>query len=264
VASGQYHSLAIAKDGSVWAWGFNGSGQTGERGPEARLIPSRVEGVVDATALAAGATFSLALTRDGRVWAWGSNVYGTLGQGSFGGDYPRPVEVVGLPRMVAIASGWQHALAVAEDGSVWAWGSNSGGQLGDGTHESSAAPVRLAGVENASGLSGGLYHSLAVARDGGLWAWGRHGFRTLGLNGQRADRTVPVQVPLPGAAVSAAAGTHGSLVLLADGTVWGWQASATEAGPVYSKLPGFPVQITDLDRVTAVASGASHALVIRR
>jgi alpha-tubulin suppressor-like RCC1 family protein len=111
-----------------------------------------VVGLTNALAIAAGYNHSLALVSNETVYAWGDNTYGQIGNGTTGttGE-PIPIQTVGLSNIVAIAAGEYHNLALKSDGTVWAWGYNSHGQLGDGT--TTGAGV---GIEQCSGHCGGL------------------------------------------------------------------------------------------------------------
>ncbi|WP_174590684.1 RCC1 domain-containing protein [Methanocella conradii] len=149
------HALAVKEDGSVWAWGFNYKGQLGTGGvslsDQGRISlgreadnynPDIVRGVSDAKAVAAGGSHSVALASDGSVWAWGSNSDGQLGLGHAGGsDVTSPTRVQGIEGVTAIAAGMYHTLALKGDGSVWAWGSNSDGQLGNASFSAASSPV---------------------------------------------------------------------------------------------------------------------------
>jgi uncharacterized protein (TIGR03437 family) len=136
------HSLALKSDGTVWEWGCGGA--------VASSTPVQVSGLTAVAGIAAGAEHSLALKNDGTIWAWGSNCYGQLGDGTGTCDWPpivtTPVEVSGLTGVVAVAAGGWHSLAVKEDGTVWAWGWNEYGQLGDGTTTNRLAAVRVSGL----------------------------------------------------------------------------------------------------------------------
>ncbi len=141
VAAGGFHSLALDASGSVWAWGHNWDGQLGDGSVADRHAPVRVVGMSDAVAIAAGENSSYAITRDGRLWAWGWNREGELGTGSAESysSLARPIE--GLAGFQGVAGGFSSALALRSDGTVWAWGRNFEGQLGDATFAQRKQPV---------------------------------------------------------------------------------------------------------------------------
>ena len=192
-AAGRYHSLALGQDGSLWAWGSNSFGQLGDGTTTASPSPARVAGLPPISAVAAGESHSLALGQDGSLWAWGQNSLGQLGDGTTASDSPSPARVAGLPPIAAVAAGNAHSLAVGQDGSLWAWGYNLYGQLGDGTTSTRLSPTRVAGLPPISAVAAGFSYSLAVGQDGSLWAWGRNDSGQLG-DGTTSDRFAPVRV----------------------------------------------------------------------
>ncbi len=150
VAAGSEYAVALLSDGTVRAWGRNDQYQLGNGGtPSTSAYPIQVLGaggsgyLSDIVAIAAGAYHGLALSASGAVYAWGQNTKGQLGNGGTSYGLPYPIMVAGLPRIVAISAGGQHSLAVAEDGTVWAWGENSSGQLGDGSATIRTTPVKV-------------------------------------------------------------------------------------------------------------------------
>src|SRR5690606_31035614 len=153
IAAGLRHSLAVRTDGTVWAWGENGSeGRLGDGTTFRRLSPVQVSGLTGIADVAAGATHSRALGADGTVWAWGGNVDGQLGDGSTTTRLT-PLQVLGLAGVSRISAGEHLSLAVQNDGasggSVWSWGRNAHGQLGDGSTLSRSIPVLVNGVSGA-------------------------------------------------------------------------------------------------------------------
>ena len=134
IAGGTAHSLALKSDGTVWAWGANYTGQLGNGTTTDSYIPVAVSSLSGVTAIASGGAHSLAVKSDGTVWAWGFNDRGQLGNGTTTlNPNPTPVQVSGLSGAIAIAGGNSHSLAVKSDGTVWAWGANGAGQLGNGS-----------------------------------------------------------------------------------------------------------------------------------
>ncbi|GIW30306.1 MAG: hypothetical protein KatS3mg071_0480 [Meiothermus sp.] len=152
IAAGGNHSVALLADGTVRTWGFNNHGQLGNGSNTNSNVPVAVTGLTDVVGIAAGYEFTLAVLSDGSVKAWGHDDSFQLGNGATTGDQTTPVDVQGIPagRSVrSLAAGIFHALALLDDGSVVAWGSNVEGQLGDGTNNSSdtAKAVSITGVQ---------------------------------------------------------------------------------------------------------------------
>lgn len=193
IAGGAYHSLALKKDGTVWAWGYNGSGELGNGNNTNTLVPVQVSGLTGVTAIACGNSFSIVIRNDSTVWTWGSNLEGELGNGvSNNGSY-FAVQVSGLTKVIAIAGGVHHTLALKKNGTVWAWGYNGLGQLGNGTNKDSNIPVQVNGLSGITAVAAGYAHSLAMKNNGKIWDWGYNNFGQLG-NGNNTDSNVPIEV----------------------------------------------------------------------
>jgi len=222
LVAGASHSLAVAADGTVWAWGDDERGQLGGVGPMDRSTPGQVEGMADVVAIAGGGLHTIALRRDGTVWAWGSNAFGQLGDGTTTDSTPVPVQVRGMADMVAFAGGAYHTLGLRRDGTVWAWGLNRAGQLGDGTTPDRATPVEVQGLTDVVAIAGGVGHTIALRRDGAVWAWGSNEWSQLGDGGTTIDRSTPIQVQGMADVVAIAGGNWHTLALRRDGTVWAW------------------------------------------
>jgi hypothetical protein len=162
IAGGGNHSLALANDGTVWAWGQNLFGQLGDGTNADRSTPVQVPNLSGATAVAAGTAHSLALKANGTVLAWGSNAFGQLGDGT---TVPRniPAQVQNLSEIQTIAAHSGHNLALRTSGFVQAWGWNARGQLGDGTTIDRPFPVQVSNLilSGVTSVAAGLSHSLA-------------------------------------------------------------------------------------------------------
>ncbi|HYO74172.1 MAG TPA: RCC1 repeat-containing protein, partial [Archangium sp.] len=140
LAVGGGHHLALRQDSTVWAWGFNQYGQLGDGTATHRPTPLQVPGLMGITALSASLGHSLAVREDGALWAWGENDHGQLGGGNIRYLHPTLVDASALPGLTAVAAGSFHSLALLGDGTVRAWGSNTSGQIGDGTDPSNPIP----------------------------------------------------------------------------------------------------------------------------
>ena len=196
VSSGAQHTVLLAQDGTVWAWGANNVGQLGDGTRSDRPAPVRVQGLSNVIAVKAGGSHTVALKNDGTVWTWGQSGSGQLGIGTTNPTYPTtlPIQVPGLSGVIAIAAGFAHTVAVRQDGTVWAWGFNSFGQLGDGTTVNRPSPVQVVGLSNArAAAAASTAHTLVVKNDGTVWSWGANATGALG-DGTTINRLLPVQV----------------------------------------------------------------------
>lgn len=161
IAAGDNHSLALKGDGTVWSWW--GSDANGKQ----------MSGLSGAVAVAAGAQHSLVLKGDGTVWAWGVNEFGQCGDADpLNKEVPVPFQVPGLADVTAIAAGARQSMALKADGTVWAWGQNTSGQLGDGTYVGRATVAAVSGLGDVTAIAGGRLHALALKSDGTVWVWG--------------------------------------------------------------------------------------------
>ena len=139
LAAGQWHTCALSKSGAVSCWGANGVGQLGDGTAEERSKPEPVRGISNAVQLAVGEQHACAALRDGAVWCWGDNGYGELGRSTKEkcGPSKEPCgkvagPVAGLTDAVQVATGWEFSCALRKDATVWCWGNNQRGTLGDG------------------------------------------------------------------------------------------------------------------------------------
>lgn len=195
ISGGSLNVLALRSDGRVTAWGINLVDSLGDpHGTVVRTLDGRpgALGVANADAAA------VIVSGIGEVCAWGNNSQGLLGVEPTGGQTPSPVKVEGLERIVQVAGGGDHALALDADGDVWAWGRGASGSLGDGNAEqhSSATPTRVGGLPPITRVAVDGLTGFAIDTDGGLWTWGS--FMPTGAL-LDSTRATPVRLSLPGA-----------------------------------------------------------------
>jgi len=180
---------------------------------------------------------------------------------------PEPTHCIAITDSLVfemVAIGGHHTLALKDDGTVWAWGSNLDGQLGDGTTRNTRiAPVQVHGLYNAVSIAAGLHHSIALTCDGMVWAWGWNDFGRLG-DGTRQSRATPVQVRGLYNVVSVATSNAHSVALRSDGTVWAWGWNIHgQLGDGTWTSSDTPVQAQGLDNVISVAAGWGHSIALR-
>ena len=289
VATGDNHSLGIRMDGSLWSWGRNDFGQMGigrydstssaSGMPSMRPSPIRVGLETNWAAIAGGVLYSVALKTDGTLWTWGGNWAGQLGDGAghplcaLFSNYdlasrspktnsPAPV---GIDRdWMAVASGTEHVLALKTNGSLWAWGRNDCGQLGDGTLENRGQPTRIGSdadwlaIAAGGGFTGG--HSVALKKDGSLWIWGNYCPKaTLTIIMGAALATQPTRVGSDHDWKQIAAGDGLTLAVKKNGTLW---ALGLDCSSMVGKPNSTISQLTQVGRasdwVGAAAEGPGY------
>ena len=160
------------------------------------------------------------------MWAWGGNSAGELGRGTVTDHEVTPAPVSGLAGVTKISAGCGFSLALRSDGTVWAWGLDNVGQLGNGSRPDSAVPVKITGVSQVTAIAAGWDSAVAIVAGGAsVWAWGGNDSGQLG-DGTTAGHATPVRVTQIGTVhiAGAAAGFKFAAILGTDGSVWAWGA----------------------------------------
>jgi len=255
IAAGENHTLGVGFEGRVFAWGLGDNGQLGNSNQNSSFLPLPVTMISNVVTIAGGHVHTTALKSDGTVWGWGGNGNGQLGNGTTATLQFAPVEAIGMSNVTAIAAGSLHTIALKKDGTVWAWGYNSFGQLGDGTLTSKTTPVQVIGLSNVVGIAGGVWHSVARMSNGTVWTWGYNGFGGLG-DGTQTQRTIPVQVVGLSNVVSIGAGYHYTVAAKEDGTAWAWGLNGNgQLGDGTTSQRNTPVPVSGLTDVIQMDAG---------
>ncbi|WP_170241888.1 RCC1 domain-containing protein [Geobacter argillaceus] len=286
------HSVAF-KNNSAMAWGYNGSGQLGNGVTNTSNTPVSVlengRPVTGLKGISAGSAHTLAFFNNSTVHAWGANFSGQLGNNSSSNGVLNPVGVVyknnptdtatlPLRRIIGVSAGGNHSLAMTNYSTVWSWGANYAGQLGNNSTTLSTTAVKVVDPDSvASQLSGvsaiaaGGSHSLALAR-GQVFAWGYNNYGQLG-NNSTASSTIPVRVQMAGGTSLnnvklIAAGGAFSVAVRNDETIWVWGYNGfgqlgPNVDPAVTTFSGIPQQITGITgSIKAVSAGLGHILVL--
>jgi alpha-tubulin suppressor-like RCC1 family protein len=261
---GERHGLFLNTDGTLWAWGHGNFGAIGDGTNESRYTPVRIGVEANWKEISAGGDQSLAIKTDGTLWAWGDNLQGQLGDGTTTKRYS-PVQIGSDLNWKEISTGGNidqpddghHSLAIKSDGTLWAWGGNHFGQLGDGTTTDRHSPVQIGTAMNWREISAGVMHTLAIKTDGTLWAWGYNHAGQLG-DGTSSNRLTPVQIGTSADWKQVSAGRYHSIGIKTDGTLWAWGFNYSDVPYYYS-----PVQISVATNWKEVSASASHSLAVR-
>jgi alpha-tubulin suppressor-like RCC1 family protein len=239
----------------------------------------------DVVSVWGGARGTIILKSDGTVWTWGANFSGKLGVGLDQATLVRtnvPVEVHGpgnvsyLNSIIGVMGGEIHNVALKSDGTVWAWGWNSLGQLGDGTTNDAWTPIQtglgaVPPLTSVTKLGGRPYFTLAVKSDGTVWGWGMNRYGQMGIGtASMTPVTVPVLVSnsSPGGAINnplqVTCGYQFGAALATNGTVWTWgSGSHGELGNGTTGSNYYPTQVPGLTNITAISAGWFHILALR-
>jgi alpha-tubulin suppressor-like RCC1 family protein len=304
ISVGRSHTLALSNGGEIWSWGVNSNGQLGDGttglGNHRKyadkveippIPPQEVAYLGSIEQVAAGDYFSVALDSSGQVWTWGHSGNGRLCDNDTrdAEESDRAMRAVGpdgvgyLNDVEAIAAGGGHVLALRTNGTLWAWGYNNVGQIGNGEEDDNPdVPVRVKGpggvgyLENVIAIAAGSQHSLAIVEDPvtqetAVYAWGSGYKGQLGIDDESYTLT-PVRVKSPDGqgylqgivAIASSADCNSSFALDEDGNLYGWGDSNNgQLGPgTSSDDVMLPLPITRVGGVTAFAAGGEHTLAI--
>lgn len=251
VAAGDKHTVAIKKDGSLWAWGENENGQLGDGTRTDKTVPTRI-GSDKWKSIATGDKHTIAIKSDGTLWGWGYNGFYSLGLGKGSGeDKKTPTLISSDNNWKVVEAGYNNSLAIKENGSLWGWGNNLNGSVGNGLYPIEK-PKQIGKDTNWVSVATGYWHSLGVKADGTLWTWGSNGFGQLGDNGVKKYTTVPIQVGSEKKWKSVAAGTWHATASKTNDTIWAWGDNRNaQIGDGTKEQRNVPVQLKLLDSNTA-------------
>lgn len=230
--------------------------------PAATAPPALPAQVVAGRTLVGSEGFVVVRKSNGTLWAWGNNSDGQRGNGTatVANEVPGQVTLPAGRTAVQVAAGALHALAILDNGDVYAWGRNSSGQLGLGDVLQRLTPTKVTLPLPAVYVSAGGAHSLAVLNDGSVYSWGLNDLGQLG-NGGRVSAVTPTKIPGITTAVAAASGNDHNLVLLSDGRVLAFGANGSgQLGTGDIRLRRSPVEVAT--GVTLVRAGADISAAI--
>ena len=200
---------------------------------------------------------TFAIKDDGSLWGWGWEYSDDRQAFETREVQPLPAKILDNVAVIVSELAVHRHTAIKADGSLWAWGSNWNGALGDGTTEDRTIPVKI--MDNVSSVSKESEHTMAIQTDGSLWAWGSNWNGVLG-DGTTENRTIPVKIMDNVSSVSMGSGY--TMAIQTDGSLWAWGSNWNGMlGDGTTEDRAIPVKI--MDNVSSVSLGGSHTMAIQ-
>ena len=264
VSAGNDFTLAIKSDGTLWAWGDNDGGQLGDGTNIDKYNTTQVGTDNNWQSISAGYYFTVAKKTNGTLWSWGIGSQGQLGNG-------QNIDS-NTPNQIGTDSDWQlisnenssHTIALKNNGTIWAWGSNLYGQLGDNTNIDRNIPTQIGTSNNWQFIDNGFRSSLAIKNDGTLWAWGRNDKGQLG-DGTNIDRNTPTQIGTATNWYRVSINGNTTLAIKTDGTLWSWGSNESWQLGTGQFMPNInvPTQVGTATNWQSISAGAFHCTAIK-
>nr|DBA28769.1 TPA: hypothetical protein GDO54_009072 [Pyxicephalus adspersus] len=271
VVCGEMHTLFLLQDGTVLSCGQNFCGQLGRKSPVSSLEPIHALEAQTITNISCGLNHSVAICSEGNIFTWGNGLHGEIGSGQLSQKCPIPRRITGLSdiKIIQVACGHYHTVALSEDSSIYSWGKNDVGQLGLGIQASNHASPQL--VKSLRGvplvqITAGGSQSFALSMTGMVFGWGKNnvgqlGFRIGPLKGIFKPHAVSSLRNLNVAYISC--GDEHTAVLSKDGTVYTFgDSSYGQLGRNLEGNTAEPQKIEDYEgQVSQIACGSYHTLL---
>jgi len=193
---GAFHACGLTSGGAAYCWGANADGELGTGNTTTATSPTAVNTAILFASIVAGNDFTCGLDGAGNAYCWGANSYGALGIGTAGGSASTPQSVTGGLHFTRLTAGAFHACGITSSGAAYCWGSNSSGQIGDGTTTDHPAPQSVSGAYAFTAIGAGFAHTCGLTASGSTYCWGDNSSGQIG-DGTFVQRQSPTAVLLP-------------------------------------------------------------------
>ena len=264
IAAGEKCLLALKEDGSLWMWEKHIFCLLSKNTIPRRDFPIHVGTSDDWGKISAGKEHYLAIKTDGSLWTWGDNNYGQLGNSTNINSANIPICISSTSYWETVAAGENYSIAIKQDGSMWAWGCNSYGQLGDGTNTNRNTPVRIGEENDWKMVAAGSQHSVALKADGSLWAWGSNNYGQLG-NNDDIDCVFPVRIGSDTDWASVSVGGYHTIAIKNDGSLWAWGNNNTgQLGDNTTINRSTPTNIHKRNEWATVSAGYDYSIAVTK
>ncbi len=263
IECGTKHSLAIKNDGSIYAWGYGDFGNLGTGNPAVnRNVPNRVGIDNDWMEISAGDEHSLGIKTNGTIWSWGHNLNYVLGYGPINSVEYTPRQIGTETNWSKVSAGNGYTMAIKSNGTLWGWGNNGYGQLGNGTINTVNQPTQI-GTAIWSKISAKYRFTVGLKTNGTLWAWGDNSNGQLG-DGTTISNLTPRQIGTDTNWSQVSTGIATVVALKNDGTLWAWgRNSDGELGDGTLTDKYTPIQIGTSNNWVHIAAGDFHCLALK-
>lgn len=219
ISSGLYHNLAIAQNGTLWAWGYNNSGQVGDGTTINKIIPTQISTETNWVSAHAGYYHSFAIKSDGTLWGWGLNTTRQLGDGT-NANKVVPTQIGSATNWAKVSGGENFSVGIKTDGTLWVWGSDDQEQMGNGTGGANFTPTQLGIATDWSDAKAGRYHVIALKNYNRIYTWGYNGNGQIGNGFTGSNQNVPYLIPGLNNFIKIEAGVNSSFAIKDDNTLY--------------------------------------------